>query len=119
MGPGLQDEDENQPAVPACHTCQSANKRISTLRVAYAVQPFKQTEHHPVLTSVLDPERRFPSSRTRLKSEGGMRVGPIKDLVPGSESLLIFTAYTASEAEKDWSGCSNTVMKFWCPTRTL
>jgi len=102
VGPGLQDEDENQPAVPACHTCQSANKCIK-----YSVSPmryslFKQTDSYSSPDLVLVQNAGFSEFKDEAGFEGWDEGwADIKDLVPGSESLLIFTAYTASEAEKD------------------
>ena len=105
IGPGLEEEGENQPAVPTCSTCEKAGKSIQ-----YTVSPkrysrFKQEagDHFVEPDLVLVQNSGFSEFPDEAGVEGWEEGwSDLKELLPTAPaSLLIFTAYTREEAAKD------------------
>ena len=102
VGPALQEEEENQPAVPPCHACQLAGRSIR-----HGVHPLRYSAFKASLAytvpDLLLVQNAGLAEFDDQDSEGwkdGWGGGDLPQLlVPGA--LLVVTSYTHSEAEKD------------------
>ena len=130
IGPALMEEEENQPSVPSCQTCQTSGKSVSYSVFPIRYSQFKKLDsfHNPDL--VLVQNSGFSEFQDRAGVPGWEEGwSDLKELVPEYPSLLVFTAYTRGEAEKDLArfikysdadllvSCSENPMRSWRPCR--
>ena len=125
------EEDENQPSVPTCQSCQSSGKSITYSVFPVRYSEFKKLESYRTPDLVLVQNSGFSEFNDECEGVKGWDEGwsDLKDLVPEYPSLLIFTAYTRGEAEKDLArfkkyceadilvSCSENAMWSWRPCR--
>ena len=125
------EEDENQPSVPTCQSCQSSGKSILYSVFPMRYSEFKKLDAYEPPDLVLVQNAGFSEFDDEGEGVSGWDEGwsDMKDLVPPYPSLLIFTAYTLGEAEKDLErfkkhcetdllvSCSENPMRSWRPCR--
>jgi len=102
IGPGLMDEENSQPSVPVCDVCHTNSKYVS-----YSIYPVRYS---------IFKNYGFEPADVLLVQNAGFSEFPDTDDCPGwtegwsdlaelcdqrGDALLIFTAYTKGEADKD------------------